>query len=104
MDQINSGSVFILHERRHEDPMYPPKLRRCPRAMNCISHMWHEGLKYVKDEERSSIRFMMFKSPENKPYYWWIDNQTNQICYDASSSIQEAIFKDNIADFEFEFL
>ena len=98
MDQINSGSVFILHERR--DPMFP-KLRRFPRGMKCISHMWHEGLKYVKDEERSSIRFMMFKSPENKPYYWWIDNQTNQICYDASSSIQHAIVKDNIADFDF---
>ena len=101
MDKVNSGSVFVINEKRDENKMFPNRMRRSPRGKYCISHQWHEDVEYVIDNERSNNRFMMFKSPKGYKYYWWIDKQTNQICYDASSSLKNYVERDDINEFVF---
>jgi hypothetical protein len=87
LQRILSGETFTLKEKRPVDPTAPVPLRRLPRGVNCLSGVWSENTEYTIDKDRTTDEFILFKTVDY-PTDWWIDLSKREICYDASSSIQ----------------
>jgi hypothetical protein len=87
LQRILSGETFTLKEKRPVDPTAPVPLRRLPRGGNCQSDVWSENTEYTIDKDRTTDEFILFKTVDY-PTNWWIDLSKREICYDASSSIQ----------------
>ena len=99
-------------------PTNPPRLRRMPRGNRCPIDMWHSHTTYIIDPKRCKYPYILFTATQhNNPSStteahiyqtpiktnWWINIETNQVCYDASSLLQTHIERDHMKNFIFAF-
>ena len=98
LQKIKNGQLFTLKIK----PQITPRMRRLPRGMYCNINVWSPIIKYKLDLNRSTKQFLLFTS-EGKQYNWWINSETMEVCYDASTWMQNHVEKDNISDFDFMF-
>jgi hypothetical protein len=103
LQQIKDGNKFSFSEK--SDPLIPRRLRRLPSGYNCATDIWYENFLYSIDKNRSCDKFFIFTSAEDEhdKYNWWINIDTKEICYNASSSMNNVVEKDNMTDFNFVF-
>ena len=99
MEQIMNGVIFSFKIK----PDIPDRLRRLPRGSMChIDNLYCSGIKYRIDIDRSTEKFILFTRDGIK-VNWWINIETEEVCYDASGSMQNYVERDSIHDFDFTF-
>ena len=116
IEQILLKQAFTLQLK----PTPLPRLRRLPRGNRCPIDTWHTYTTYKLDTTRTTSKYLLFNAIEHQQYIptsqqhqhkyqqpievnWWINTETKQVCYDASSSIKPYVVKDKISDFIFTF-
>ena len=123
IEQILLKQTFTLELK----PTPLPRLRRLPRGNRCPIDTWHTHTTYKLDTTRTTSKYLLFNAIEHQHLLpashqllptsqhshhiyqqpiqvnWWINTETKQICYDASSSIKPYVVKDKLSDFIFTF-
>lgn len=109
IEQIRLMNSFTIKLK----PTVIPRLRRLPRGNNCLTDVWYSMVTYIIDPKRSTQEFILFNAiqddslcviyQEPMKVNWWINTKTNEVGYDASSSLRNYVVKDPISDFIFTF-